>query len=103
MPHWVDPVPALKRQVAEQVVILTADFSQSWAAAWMHLSQARVSELRRGNLENVSLERLVQCLSYLARETVITTVRNGRGKGLPHRKIVGEGGVCPGKRICKTE
>ena len=37
----------------------------------MHVSQSRISELRRGNLENISLEKLLKCLSYFAYELEI--------------------------------
>ena len=89
MPPWIDPVPALKRQIAEQLITLTEDFSQTWAAAFLHMSQGRVSELRRGNLERMSLECLVRCLSRVGRDVQITTVRNGRAKDRPHWKIDG--------------
>jgi predicted XRE-type DNA-binding protein len=62
---WIDPIPALKRQLADQVVARTEEQSQMWAAWRVQISRSRISELRRGNLKNVSLERLVQCLSRL--------------------------------------
>jgi predicted XRE-type DNA-binding protein len=63
MADWVDPVPALKRQLADEVLALSDGQSQTWAAWALHLSRARVSELRNGRLDNVSLECLVRCLS----------------------------------------
>jgi predicted XRE-type DNA-binding protein len=109
MPHWVDPVPALKRRIAEEVLILSEGWSQTWAASFMQVPQGRVSELRRGDLSHMSLERLIQCLSHLGRDVEITTVRNGRGKSHPHWKIDGERWparmkqVSSGERLSKTE
>jgi predicted XRE-type DNA-binding protein len=90
MPHWVDPIPALKQRIAAEVLVLTEGWSQTFAASFMQVSQARVSELRRGDLSKLSLERLIQCLSQLGRELEITTVRNGRGRVHPHWKIDGQ-------------
>ena len=109
MPNWVDPVPALKRRIADEVLILSEGWSQHFAASFMHASQGRVSELRRGDLSRLSLERLIQCLSHLGRDVEVTTVRNGHGRPHPHWKIDGErwparpNRVSPGKRISKTE
>ena len=109
MPHWVDPIPALKRRIADELLILTEGWSQTLAASYMQVSQARVSELRRGNVSRVSLERLIQCLSHCGRDLEITTLRNGRSKSLSHSKIDGEifparvKQASPGKRIFKTE
>lgn len=78
MPAQPDPVPALKRQLARQLLRSCDGLSQSWAAWAMHVSRARVSELRRENLENVSLELLVRCLSHLGYRIDITLTREPR-------------------------
>jgi len=80
MPPWVDPVPALKRQLADEVLARIEGQSQMWAAWSMHLSRARVSEMRRGRLDRVSLEALVRSLSHLGREIEITTRTRVRGR-----------------------
>jgi predicted XRE-type DNA-binding protein len=91
MPRWEDPVPGLKRRVADEILVLTDGWSQSYAASFMHVSQSRVSDLRRGNLDRVSLERLAQCLSHLGREIEITTRRAAGLSVHPHWKIDGRG------------
>jgi predicted XRE-type DNA-binding protein len=80
MSPWVDPVPALKRQLADEVLARTEGQSQVWAAWAARLSRARVSEMRRGRLDNVSLEALVRSLYYLGRDIEITTKRRVRGR-----------------------
>jgi predicted XRE-type DNA-binding protein len=90
MTRWVDPIPALKRRIADEILILTEGWSQTFAASYMQASQARVSELRHGDLSNISLERLVQCLSRCGRDVELTTVRNGLSKSLAHAHIDGQ-------------
>lgn len=71
----VDPIPELKRQVADELLLLTRHMTQMRAGWAMHLSQSRVSEMRRGNLTNLSLEKLIQCLSHFGNEIEIKTSR----------------------------
>jgi predicted XRE-type DNA-binding protein len=70
-----DPTPALKRQLADKVVELLDGWSNTWASWGARLPRSRVSELRRGNLDNVSLERLVRCLAELGYKVEITVTR----------------------------
>ena len=76
MRRGVDPMPALKRQLADKVVELLDGWSNTWAAWDAHLARSRVSELRRGKLDNVSLDRLVRCLAQLGHTVEITVTRN---------------------------
>jgi predicted XRE-type DNA-binding protein len=71
-----DPTPVLKRQLADKILELLDGWSNTWAAWGAHLPRARVSEMRRGNLENVSLERMVRCLAQLGHTVEIRVTRN---------------------------
>jgi hypothetical protein len=51
-----DPVPALKRQLADKILELLEGWSNTWAAWDAHLSRSRISEMRRGNLDTFSPE-----------------------------------------------
>jgi predicted XRE-type DNA-binding protein len=107
MPRWEDPVPALKRHLADEILILMDGWSQHFAASFMQVSQSCVSDLRRGHLERISLERLVKCLSHLGREIEITTTRGRGGFAHPHWLIDGRvpragSDVVPGKRVSRT-
>jgi predicted XRE-type DNA-binding protein len=62
---WTDPIPALKRAAAEQIVALLDGWSAHQAAALIGTDQPRISDLRRGNLERFSLETLVRYLTRL--------------------------------------
>jgi predicted XRE-type DNA-binding protein len=61
---FVDPVPALKVEVAQIIVERLEGWTQFNAASLLCTVQPRVSNLRRGRLERFSLEQLVR---YLAR------------------------------------
>jgi predicted XRE-type DNA-binding protein len=95
MPRWVDPLPGLKRRVADEILILTDGWSQSFAASFMDVSQSRVSDLRRGHLERMSLDRMVQCLSRLDRVVEIRTTRAPGFSVHPHRDIDGPPAYVP--------
>lgn len=53
-------MPELKRRVADEILVLTGRMEPVAPAAFMHVTQSRVSDLRRGNLKRLSLDRLVQ-------------------------------------------
>jgi predicted XRE-type DNA-binding protein len=75
MPYWVDPVPALKRRVVDEILVLLEGWRQEHAADFLRTNQGRVSELRRGHLDRFSLDRLVRYLSRLHRDITITTTK----------------------------
>ena len=76
--RWVDPVPELKRQLGQELVREMEGASQVWAAWGTHLARSRISEIRRGNLDNVSLERLIHALSYSGYVVEIRIERRGK-------------------------
>jgi hypothetical protein len=49
----------------ERLVAEIDGCSTTWAAWFTHLAASRISPLRRGNLDRVSLKRLVEALSFL--------------------------------------
>jgi predicted XRE-type DNA-binding protein len=96
--QWIDPVPALKRQLADEIVARTDGQSQVWAAWQAQISRSRISELRRGNLQHVSFERLVQCLSRLGYSVEIKLARAPREAGRGRRCASGSGYAELGRR-----
>jgi predicted XRE-type DNA-binding protein len=78
MRRVADPVPALKRQLADRVLELLEGWSNTWAAWDARLSRSRISEMRNGNLDNLSLDRLVRCLDELGHTVEITVTRKPR-------------------------
>ena len=81
MPPWVDPVPALKRRLAEQILEHMGEFSQQFAAYRVHLPRSRVSDLRRGHLERISLERMIRSLSCSGYDIEIIVTKKARRVG----------------------
>lgn len=75
MPLWIDPVPALKHRVADEISVLLEGWTQEYAAAFLRTSQPRVSEIRRGKLDRFSLDRLVRYLSRLGRDIEVVTTK----------------------------
>jgi len=57
-----DAVPALKQQLAQLLVERVAGWSQMYAAELLGIDQPRVSDLRRGRLDRISLEQLIRLL-----------------------------------------
>ena len=57
-----DPIPELKRQVAAELVRQLQGSGPSEIYFWIEIDQPRVSDLRRGRLERISLERLIRWL-----------------------------------------
>ena len=57
-----DAVPALKRHLAQQLVGRLEGWSQTDAAGLVGTDQPRISDLRRGRLDRISLEQLVRLL-----------------------------------------
>ena len=70
---WVDPIPALKRQAAERIVVLIDGCSAHEVASRMGTDQPRISDLRRGRLERFSLETLIRYLTHLRQDVSIET------------------------------
>ena len=57
-----DPIPELKRHAAEVLVRVAACWDQNQAAVMLRTDQPRISNLRHGRLERMSLERLIRWL-----------------------------------------
>jgi predicted XRE-type DNA-binding protein len=88
--RFSDPVPALKRRVADEILLLLAGWTQEYAADFMGATQSRISELRNGKLERFSLDRLVRYLARLGREIqIVTTKRPATLSFLGHRAVDG--------------
>jgi predicted XRE-type DNA-binding protein len=55
-----DPIPALKQQLARELVARLDGWRQDYAASFLGTDAARVSNLRNGRLQAFSLERLIR-------------------------------------------
>ncbi|HET9453120.1 MAG TPA: XRE family transcriptional regulator [Gemmatimonadaceae bacterium] len=70
---YVDPIPALKRQLAATITARMEGWEQYNGGAMLHIDGARLSNIRRGQLERFSLQALIRMLVRIGEEVVITT------------------------------
>jgi predicted XRE-type DNA-binding protein len=63
MPMRPDPIPDLKARLHKALIEALDGWSQANAACLIESNQARVSNLRRGDLSRFSLEQLIRFLS----------------------------------------
>jgi len=61
----VDPIPALNRQLGEELARLVAEWNIDDIAFMIGTDRARISDLRAVRLERFSLERLIRFLARL--------------------------------------
>lgn len=73
-----DPIPELKLQLAEELVHAIHGWTPGQLVYRMRIDQPRVSDLRRGRLERISLERLIRWLVAMQR---VVTISVGDGTG----------------------
>lgn len=73
----IDPIPALKAQLATVLVERLDGMSQEVAAGRVWLTRKRIGEIRAGNLDDLSLQRLVRCLYTLGDQVEITVIPSG--------------------------
>jgi predicted XRE-type DNA-binding protein len=60
-----DPIPALKRQLAAELVRAIDGWRTADMAVMMHTDPPRISDLRHGRLDRLSLESLIRMLTRL--------------------------------------
>ena len=73
-----DPIPELKRQLAQLVVERLERWNQVYAADFIGTDQPRMSDLRRGRVERFSLERLVRSVTRVDRTVRISVEWSAR-------------------------
>jgi predicted XRE-type DNA-binding protein len=69
-----DPVPALKRQLAREIMRSVEMHNYFVAASMLDLATSRFSKLRYGRVEFFSLDKLVRLLADLDRRVDISVV-----------------------------
>jgi predicted XRE-type DNA-binding protein len=74
MQRWQDPVPTLKQQIADEIVAALHGWTLANAGSWLHVDHARVSDLRRGRLDRLSLERLIRMISHIDRRVELRII-----------------------------
>jgi predicted XRE-type DNA-binding protein len=72
-----DPVPALKRQLADAVLRIADQTHWIVAAPSLGLDTARMCDLRKGRIEQFSLQRLIRMLARVDRRVEVRIVCDG--------------------------
>jgi predicted XRE-type DNA-binding protein len=82
-----DPIPAIKRKLADEILALANQTNMFLAARRMGIDVARMSNLRRGRVARFSVERLIRILATVDRRVdlnvVATNPRPIRWSGRP--------------------
>ena len=73
----LDPIPALKRQIAREIRTLIGRYNQHVAADALGIDQPRMSDILRDRLERCSLEKLIRLLAHIDYRAELTLVNNG--------------------------
>ena len=86
-----DPIPALKRQLADAILQLADQTNMHVAARRFGIDVPRMSDLRRGRIARFSLERLIRILATVDRRVDVDVVATKSGSirwfaGLPKRE-----------------
>jgi predicted XRE-type DNA-binding protein len=69
---YVDPIPAIKRQLGHELARDLDGWRAVDIASVIETEPARVSDLRRGRLERFSLETLIRYCSRLGRSVAVS-------------------------------
>jgi len=80
-----DPIPDLKRQLAEELVRVIAGWTPGQLIYRMRIDQPRVSDLRRARLERISVERLVRWLHQMEQRVDVRVI-DARRERLSNRR-----------------
>ena len=70
-----DPVPELKRRLAAELVQAMEGWTPGQLIYRIRIDQPRVSDLRRGRLERISLARLIRWLHGMERAVELSVSR----------------------------
>jgi predicted XRE-type DNA-binding protein len=73
-----DPIPALKQQLAAELLRLMQGWRTTELRARMRIDQPRISDLRRGRLDRFSLDRLVRLVHDLDHRVELSVKPNER-------------------------
>ncbi|MGQ0641471.1 MAG: helix-turn-helix domain-containing protein [Gemmatimonadaceae bacterium] len=72
-----DPIPALKRQLAQEIRALLGDTNQHVAARRLGVDQPRMSDLLHDKLDRFSLEKLIRLLRSVDRRVELRVINEG--------------------------
>ena len=77
-----NPVPALRQQLADEIVSLVSHLNSMFAASVLCIDEARLSDLRHGRAQRFSDERLIRILANVQRRVDLIVVNTGPAQPL---------------------
>ena len=83
-----DPIPVLKRRLADELLLSVAAMPATIAARVLEIDDARMSDLRHGRVARFSVERLIRLLAAVDRHVSMTV--EGRGREVAWFRILRE-------------
>jgi predicted XRE-type DNA-binding protein len=72
-----DPVPAIKRQLVDEILAAVAHLTATIAASLLEIDASRMSDLRHGRFARFSVERLIRMLSLVERRVDVVVTPTG--------------------------
>ena len=72
-----DPIPALKQQLAREILKSIARLNVTIAADVLEIGRPRLSDLRHGRVARFSVERLIRILATVDRQVAVSVVNVG--------------------------
>ena len=75
-----DPIFALKRQLADEILAAVSELNVSIAALVLEIGASRLADLRHGRIARFSVERLIRMLAAIDRRVSITVITEGSGE-----------------------
>jgi predicted XRE-type DNA-binding protein len=69
-----DPIPELKEQLRREIMALVGRWNPFVAARRLGTDQPRMSDLKRGRLERISLQKLIRMLANIEQSVEIIVV-----------------------------
>ena len=83
-----DPIPALERRLADEVLLSVSAMPVTIAARVLEIDDARMSDLRHGRVARFSVERLIRLLATVDRHVGVTV--EGREREVAWFRILRE-------------
>jgi predicted XRE-type DNA-binding protein len=76
----IDPIPALKQQLADEILASVDHINRTIAADVLEINQARMSDLRHGRVARFSVERLIRILATIDRRVTMQITNSGASR-----------------------
>lgn len=90
-----DAIPALKQQLADEILASVAQLNVSIAALVLEIDSSRLADLRHGRVSRFSVERLIRLLGKVDRRVTMSVANVGPDRIRWFRRGGANGGASP--------